>query len=80
MSASADVPVHQSDREHSRGRLSDGALFLLLAVAYGWLFVFFPAINNPNELVRLYTARALAEQHTYSIGVRARLTSKGAGK
>ena len=74
MSSSPDAPAYrQRHRERGPGVLSDGALFLLLAVAYGWLFVFFPAINNPNELVRLYTARALAQEHTYSIGVRARL-------
>jgi hypothetical protein len=60
-------------RERTFGLLGDGALLLLLTVAYGWLFVFFPAINNPNELVRLYTARAMVEQHTYSIGTRTRL-------
>jgi hypothetical protein len=46
-------------------------LLILLALAYGWLFVFFPRLNNPNELSRLYMARALAEHGTYAIGVRA---------
>src|SRR5205823_6275454 len=48
----------------------EGWLLLLLLVAYGWLFVGFPAVNNPNELVRVYMARAIAEEGTYSIGVR----------
>ena len=43
---------------------------MLLVLAYGWLFVFFERINNPNELVRVYAARALAEQHTWAIGRR----------
>jgi hypothetical protein len=42
----------------------------LLLAAYGWLFVFFERINNPNELVRVYAARALVEDHTWSIGTR----------
>jgi hypothetical protein len=53
-----------------RLRRGEGRLFLLLLVAYGWLFVFFPGINNPNEMVRVYTARALVEEHTWSIGRR----------
>ena len=43
---------------------------LLLVVAYGWLFVYFERINNPNELVRVYGARALAEHGTWAIGTR----------
>jgi len=53
-----------------RLRPSEGRLLLLLLVAYGWLFVFFPGINNPNELVRIYAARALVEDHTWAIGRR----------
>src|SRR5437868_7070705 len=41
-----------------------------MLAAYGWLFVFFERINNPNELVRVYAARALAEEQTWSIGRR----------
>ena len=48
----------------------EGRLLLLLLVAYGWLFVFFERINNPNELVRVYAARALVEQRSWSIGRR----------
>ena len=55
--------------------LRDGPLALLLLIAYGWLFVFFPGINNPNELVRLYMARAIAERSTYAIGQRDRTPS-----
>lgn len=51
--------------------LAEWLLGLLLIVAYGWLFVFFPRINNPNEMVRVYMARAIAEEHTYAIGQRA---------
>jgi len=53
-----------------RLRRGEGRLVLLLLVAYGWLFVFFERINNPNELVRVHAARALAEEHTWSIGRR----------
>jgi hypothetical protein len=45
-------------------------LLVLLLLAYGWLFVFFEPINNPNELVRVYAARALVEERTWSIGRR----------
>ena len=60
-----------------RLRRGEGRLFLLLLVAYGWLFVFFEKINNPNELVRIYAARALVEEHGWSIGRRTRLGDKG---
>ncbi len=43
-------------------------LLLLLLVASGWLFVFFEKLNNPNELVRVYMARAILEHGTYVIG------------
>ena len=61
----------------SRLRRGEGRLFLLLLVAYGWLFVFFEKINNPNELVRIYAARALAEEHRWSIGARTRAGDTG---
>ncbi|MGZ6125615.1 MAG: hypothetical protein ACXWLR_11685, partial [Myxococcales bacterium] len=51
-------------------RRGEARLLLLLLFAYGWLFVFFERINNPNELVRVYAARALVEEHTWSIGTR----------
>ncbi len=51
-------------------RRGERTLLLLLLVAYGWLFVFFAGINNPNELVRIYAARALVEDRTWSIGRR----------
>ena len=53
-----------------RLRRGEGRLLVLLLIAYGWLFVFFERLNNPNELVRVYAARALAEQGTWSIGTR----------
>jgi hypothetical protein len=53
-----------------RLRRGEGRLVVLLLFAYGWLFVFFERINNPNELVRVYAARALAEDHAWSIGTR----------
>ncbi len=51
-------------------RRGEGRLLALLLVGYGWLFVFFERINNPNELVRVYAARALVESGTWSIGTR----------
>jgi hypothetical protein len=45
-------------------------LLALLLVASGWLFVYFDRLNNPNELVRVYMARAMLEQGTYAIGER----------
>jgi len=49
---------------------TDRKLFALLVVASGWLFVYFDKLNNPNELVRVYMARAVLERRTYSIGER----------
>ena len=60
-----------------RLRPGEGRLLLLLLVAYGWLFVFFEKVNNPNELVRIYAARALVEDHTWSIGRRTRFGDTG---
>jgi len=45
-------------------------LAALLLVAYGWFFVYFEKINNPNEMVRVYMARSLAEEHRYALGER----------
>ena len=53
-----------------RLRSGEGPILLLLLVAYGWLFVFFPRLNNPNELVRVYAARALLEEHSWSFARR----------
>src|SRR5260370_39593004 len=58
-------------------RSGEGRLLLLLLVAYGWLFVFFEKINNPNELVRVYAARALLEEHSWSFGRRSRFGDYG---
>lgn len=48
----------------------EAGLGALLLVVYGWAFPFFPALNNPNEMVRVYMARAMAEHRTYVIGTR----------
>ncbi len=50
----------------------EAGLGALLLVVYGWAFPFFPALNNPNEMVRVYMARAMAEHRTYVIGTRVR--------
>jgi hypothetical protein len=52
------------------GSAREAGLAVLLLVVYGWAFPFFPRLNNPNELVRVYMARAIAEEHTYAIGFR----------
>jgi len=58
-------------------RPGEGRLLLLLLLAYGWLFVFFEKLNNPNELVRIYAGRALLEEHSWSIGRRTRFGDGG---
>ena len=40
---------------------------LLCALAYLYVFPYFPAINNPNENVRLYMTAAIVEHGTYQI-------------
>jgi hypothetical protein len=42
-------------------------LAILLLVAYGWCFAWFPALRSPNELSRLYQARALVRDHSLAI-------------
>lgn len=45
----------------------------MCAVAYLYVFPYFPKINNPNENVRLYMTAAIVEQGTYAIDdIRAR--------
>lgn len=39
----------------------------LLAVLYLWVFPYHPAVNNPNENVRLYMTVALVDDHTFAI-------------
>lgn len=48
-------------------------LLALLAIGYAYLFPWSEATNNPNENVRLYMVRALAEHGTYAIGQRTAL-------
>lgn len=45
-------------------------LLVLLVIGYAWLFPWSEQINNPNEMVRVYMARAIAEHGTYVIGRR----------
>ncbi len=52
------------------------ALLLLLTVGYSWLFNWSEPTNNPNENVRVYMARAMAEQGSYAIAERS-CTSRG---
>jgi hypothetical protein len=59
-------------------RSGEGRLILILLVAYGWFFVFFEKINNPNEMVRVYAARALVEERSWAIGRRSRFGDYGA--
>ena len=33
----------------------------MLSASYLYLFVYFPALNNPNENVRVYTTRAIVD-------------------
>jgi hypothetical protein len=64
------VAMAEHGAPRTRGLREEPLLLLVLVFVYGWLFVFFPRLNNPNELSRLYMARALAEHGTYAIGVR----------
>lgn len=43
---------------------------LVCAFAYLWLFNWSESTNNPNENVRIYMTRAMAEHGTYAIGHR----------
>lgn len=45
-------------------------LAAICALAYLWLFNYSEPINNPNENVRVYMVRAIAEHHTYEIARR----------
>lgn len=45
-------------------------LLALLIIGYGWLFPWSEQIHNPNEMVRIYAVRALAEHGTYAIARR----------
>ncbi|MCA9582938.1 MAG: hypothetical protein KC416_14160 [Myxococcales bacterium] len=40
---------------------------LLCIVAYGYVFPYFPRLNNPNENVRVYMTAAMVEEGTYEI-------------
>ena len=39
----------------------------LVLAAYAWLFPWIPALRSPNELARLYQARAIVEDHSLSV-------------
>jgi len=52
-------------------------LLLMMLLAYGWLFVYFPKLNNPNEQARLYTIRAIVEDGTPAIGRRQWSATRG---
>jgi hypothetical protein len=56
-------------RAVSGGRLSFKSLAfpLLVLVLYAWLFPWIPALRSPNELSRLYQARAIVEDHSFSV-------------
>lgn len=43
------------------------ALPLVVLVLYAWLFPWIPALRSPNELSRLYQARAIVEDHSLSV-------------
>ena len=53
----------------SGGRLSFKSLAfpLLVFVLYAWLFPWIPALRSPNELSRLYQARAIVEDRSLSV-------------
>ncbi len=47
--------------------LRRNALLLPLALLYTWSFPYFEALNNPNELVRVYMTMAIVDHATYDI-------------
>ena len=51
-------------------RRSLALLAVLLGLGYAWLTPGSLDINNPNENVRIYMVRAIAEEHTYAIAGR----------
>lgn len=59
------------DPQPPRSLGSSRWMALLLVLAYAWLFPWSEQINNPNEMVRVYMSRAIAEHGTYAIGRRA---------
>ena len=65
-----DYDAHPMQSPPDRPIHNEAFFVLLLLFAYGWLFVFFERINNPNELVRVYMARSIAFEHSYAIGER----------
>jgi hypothetical protein len=48
---------------------------LAVLLAYAWLFPWLPELRSPNELSRLYQARAIADDH--SLSVNAQLERRG---
>ena len=49
-------------------RSPSAPVFVALVLAcYAWLFPWLPALRSPNELSRLYQARALVEDHALSV-------------
>jgi hypothetical protein len=51
-------------------RRSLALLAVVLGLGYAWLTPGSLEINNPNENVRIYMVRAIAEEHTYAIAGR----------
>jgi len=47
--------------------LSRHAAWLLVTLAYLYVFPYFERINNPNENVRIWAARAIVEHHVLNI-------------
>ena len=38
-----------------------------IAIAYLYIFPYFPKIKSANELPRLYLVKAMVDEHTYAI-------------
>ncbi len=62
--------LHLPPARPAYGPASTRLLLVMLTVGYAWLFPWSEQINNPNEMVRVYMSRAIAETGSYAIGRR----------
>jgi hypothetical protein len=56
-------------------RVRSGAFFAAILALYTWVFPWLPSLRSPNELSRLYQARAIVEDH--SLAVNAQMARHG---
>ncbi|MBM4388420.1 MAG: hypothetical protein FJ088_11815, partial [Deltaproteobacteria bacterium] len=49
---------------------SQKIIFAIVAICYLYFFIYFPKMNNPNEHVRVYMTKSIADHGALQIGVR----------